>query len=386
MFPKSSSKRKWLGFCSITVLGIFYLTLYPFHFAIPFDQALGRFDLTLPWVKHHSRLDFLSNVLFFLPFGFGLAKFLNHLSWVRRLLWIIFLAFVLSFTVEFLQLFIPERNAALMDILANVTGACLGAGVASLTAFDHLLPKPLPKALVFLGTAFFLLYEPFDFTFDLGELKAHLKSVTFSFSWVNLFWPAYFLALTGLWWPSVSPLGGAILVTFLAGLLEIGRIWVCSVTLSLSKALARILLSLFFYLILRSLPQRLRKRGALFLFAICLLFEAWYPFRWRNPFLSGKAWLPFFFYFQNFTLGALFHLLEILLIFFAWGLIWGLEGPSSLKKALLGAFGLSVLAESGQIFIQGRTPDLTTALLAVLGVWTSFKIQREGRNDLQRGL
>ncbi len=378
MFSKTSSSKKWLGFCSITILGIIYLTLYPFHFVIPFDQALSRFDLTLPWIKHHSRLDLLSNVLFFLPFGFGLARFLNHLSWLKRLLWVILGAFVLSFSVEFLQLFIPERNAALTDILANLTGACLGVGVASLTVFDHLWPKPLPRALVFLGTAFFLLYEPFDFTFDLGELKAHLKSITFSFSGVNLFWPAYFLALTGLAWPSTSPLTGAIMVAFWATLLEIGRIWVCSVTLSVSKALARILLSLLFYFLLSSLPQRLRKRGALFLFGVCFLLEAWYPFRWRAPLLSSKAWLPFFFYFQNFTLGGLFHLLRILLIFFVWGLIWGSEGSSSFKKALLGAFGLSVLAESGQIFIQGRTPDLTTALLAALGVWTSFKIQREG--------
>ncbi len=387
MFPKTSTaQKKWFGFCSITVLGILYLTLYPFHFVIPFDQALNRFDLTLPWIKHHSRLDLLSNVFFFFPFGFGLAKFLNHLSWTKRLFWTASLAFILSFTVEFLQLFIPERNAALMDILANLIGACLGAGVASLMALDLHLPSSFLKGLVFFGTAFFLLYEPFDFTFDLGELKTHLKSITFSFSWPNLLWPAYFLALTSLSWFSDSPLTGAILVSFLAGLLEIGRLWVCSVTLSLSKALARILLSLLFYLILSRWPQKVRKKGALFLFGACLLFEAWYPFQWRNPFLSGKAWLPFFFYLQNFTLGALFHLLEILLIFFAWGLIWGLEGSSSLKKAVLGAIGLSVLAEGGQIFIQGRTPDLTTALLAALGVWSSFKIQKERRDDLQRGL
>jgi len=67
--------------------------------------------------------DLLLNVALFVPFGYLMGR---QWGWRYAVLW----GLVLTIGVESLQLEIPGRSPALGDLVANMTGALLGAGVA----------------------------------------------------------------------------------------------------------------------------------------------------------------------------------------------------------------------------------------------------------------
>jgi glycopeptide antibiotics resistance protein len=113
-----------------SLIGIAYLTLFPFHF----DFARGGLLHTSPFllgasVKKVQSMDFLLNVLLFVPFGFGIYAQLRKRSAGRRA---VLLAVVLaagaitSYIVELLQLYIPPRNSGWDDVVSNTVGAAVG--------------------------------------------------------------------------------------------------------------------------------------------------------------------------------------------------------------------------------------------------------------------
>lgn len=108
------------------LVGIFFLTLYPFQFStarhgLPF-QLNG-------WGKGSGPLDVFLNVLLFIPYGFGLAENLRERGRSRAaVLGIALLAGALfSYTVELLQFFIPVRDSGWGDVITNSTGSVLGS-------------------------------------------------------------------------------------------------------------------------------------------------------------------------------------------------------------------------------------------------------------------
>lgn len=114
---------------------VYYNTLIPFQFKLPghfFSDFLGMFNIVqIASNKHNLSLtDIAGNILLFIPFGFLLYLWLRQ----RGVRW----AFVLcilpgalfSFSIEFLQLFIKQRNSSIVDILNNTFGTAVGAGAA----------------------------------------------------------------------------------------------------------------------------------------------------------------------------------------------------------------------------------------------------------------
>lgn len=82
------------------------------------DSILGDASFGSGWIE------FSANILLFVPLGFLLTLLLRH-HWYGVLL-----ALVLSAGVEVAQIVIPSRQPSLRDIVANVLGAALGAGLA----------------------------------------------------------------------------------------------------------------------------------------------------------------------------------------------------------------------------------------------------------------
>ena len=107
------------------VVGIFFLTLYPFRFSL---VRHGPPFLLAGWGKGADALDVFLNVLLFVPFGFGFAESLREHGRSRAaVLGATLLAgALLSYSVELLQFYIPIRDSGWEDVFTNSTGSVLG--------------------------------------------------------------------------------------------------------------------------------------------------------------------------------------------------------------------------------------------------------------------
>lgn len=105
------------------------LTLFPFDFSLPNRSFTNLAQVYLfRWGGLSDLLNVVVNVLLFVPLGFCLA-------WLPRIrtsgnlnpwLSICGLGFLLSLTIETLQLFLPSRYVSVIDILANSAGSVAG--------------------------------------------------------------------------------------------------------------------------------------------------------------------------------------------------------------------------------------------------------------------
>jgi len=113
----------------LATLAILLCTLFPFEFFLH-ETAARREAPFLLWLDPYPTgvRDFAENILLFVPLGFGWACWTCKRKWKRP--WGVATAFVagagLSYTVEFLQVFLPTRGPQWWDVLANTIGAIVG--------------------------------------------------------------------------------------------------------------------------------------------------------------------------------------------------------------------------------------------------------------------
>ncbi|HUJ41176.1 MAG TPA: VanZ family protein [Candidatus Acidoferrales bacterium] len=101
----------------------------PSRYLVPFKPFLEA-----PWKEFRPTLDYLFdiavNIAGFMPFGFLCC---SYFATVRRLgraqSLTILLGFLLTFTIETLQGFLPTRGSGVTDIITNTTGTILGTMV-----------------------------------------------------------------------------------------------------------------------------------------------------------------------------------------------------------------------------------------------------------------
>jgi hypothetical protein len=113
----------------LATAGILFLTLYPFRFdfhaAVPGGGSpflLGRS------LKEPRLLDVFLNVLLFVPFGFGLAAKLRERGKSRPFAFALALAAgaLFSYSIEFLQIYVPPRDSGWEDVFTNGPGSAAG--------------------------------------------------------------------------------------------------------------------------------------------------------------------------------------------------------------------------------------------------------------------
>jgi VanZ family protein len=123
-------------------LAIAYASLQPFaHWAAP---APGTpLFVFASWPLRATRFDLIANVVAYAPFGFLVALIPARLAARARVSVALGAGAALSFLLESLQMFTPQRDASLADLAANAAGAALG-GLAAV-AFVH---SPWPKHAV----------------------------------------------------------------------------------------------------------------------------------------------------------------------------------------------------------------------------------------------
>ena len=131
--PEASAGRKWSNrFLAASLFGILFFTLFPYWFDFSLKHSPGRspFLLSRP-LGFGGFLHTSLNMLLFAPFGFALSQFFEGRR--RTLLKSISLAVVagaaLSYSIEILQLYMPSRDSAWDDVLANTWGALVGMAI-----------------------------------------------------------------------------------------------------------------------------------------------------------------------------------------------------------------------------------------------------------------
>jgi len=98
------------------------------------EQGFTFFEVIVsPLAQTFTAFDAVSNLLAYLPFGTLLALTLSvHLDARRSILWATVAGVLFSVAMEYLQMYLPSRTSSNTDILANGTGAFLGAVLAAI--------------------------------------------------------------------------------------------------------------------------------------------------------------------------------------------------------------------------------------------------------------
>ncbi len=124
--PHSFSAILLAAYLSLLVYG----ALFPLS---DWDWTLGGLEhfLALPWPTHVSTPDLLVNLLVFMPAGLLLARVLTPLAGRFGAVFLATLACAaLTASIEYLQMFLPDRVASPVDMALNLAGGFAGATLA----------------------------------------------------------------------------------------------------------------------------------------------------------------------------------------------------------------------------------------------------------------
>ncbi len=112
----------------LAVAGILFLTLYPFRIDLHTPEGIRYPFLLGKSLKTAGFYDAFLNVLLFTPFGFGLAEKLRERGKSQRFafLAVLIAGACFSYSIEFLQIYIPERDSGWEDVFTNSSGAVVG--------------------------------------------------------------------------------------------------------------------------------------------------------------------------------------------------------------------------------------------------------------------
>ena len=418
----------WIVWCSFVVYG----SLVPFDYRpVEWDAAVTRF-VHMPWIDLGlgSRLDWLANVLLYVPVGFlgtlVLEQGTRRLSAPQispRAAWSVLLAFgigaILAISIEFTQVFFAPRTVSLNDLVAELLGTAIGCGAAVLAGrqFEALLaglgasaPRPAHAwlklyLLIYLGLSFF----PFDFSTAMAVFDQKLLEGHAAWWWapVNAAQPQlaflklgvevlltlpFGLALGGapwrLRWPVAALLGLA------AGtIIEVSQLFLLSAVSQGASVVSRsvglaagALLSPHWAVVVRPWASERRMRMIAALGTIPWFLSVAYLSGWGREAIVYQGWaeraaalhyLPFYYHYYVGESRALTSLLLVSgtysVVGVALGLAWR-KAPTWLAPA--SAFAIAASFEASKLFLSGQRPDPTNALIAAIAAWLAHWVVR----------
>ncbi|MCP4105534.1 MAG: VanZ family protein [Desulfobacteraceae bacterium] len=122
------------------ILVLCSVLLWPFDIGI---KAQTRIFFDLPyglWAFHPAFLrDIISNIVYFIPYGFVLTGLLRHTKQKGWWMLVIGSGLLLSGSVELLQHWSPSRHSSFADVATNFTGTAIG--LAAHRFYNLLLKK-----------------------------------------------------------------------------------------------------------------------------------------------------------------------------------------------------------------------------------------------------
>ena len=185
--------RLRLPFLLLVLWGLFILygTTIPFDFSASSARVGAKLQKVLeqPW-QTASRMDIVSNILLFLPWGFLCSAWLadRGAGYAVSLIVASLTGMALSGFVEFLQLFTPTRITSLIDVATNLSGSVTGAVIGwPLARWASPLARPwlgrvvrarpmIAGSLIVAAGLMISGLVPFDVSIDLGDLETSIKS------------------------------------------------------------------------------------------------------------------------------------------------------------------------------------------------------------------
>ncbi|MEJ7669176.1 MAG: VanZ family protein [Casimicrobiaceae bacterium] len=126
-------------------LAVVYASLQPF--APWISPAPGTpFWPFAPWPLRSTRFDFIANIVAYMPLGLFVALMPHRASPADRVGVAFAAAATLAFMLETVQMFLPPRDANLLDFLANSAGGLAGGVLGSTLVHAHSLRQTLSNA------------------------------------------------------------------------------------------------------------------------------------------------------------------------------------------------------------------------------------------------
>ncbi len=426
--------RLRLTFILLVLWGLFILygTTIPFDFSASSAQVAAKLQKVLeqPW-QTASRMDMVSNILLFLPWGFLLSVWLadRGTGYAVSLIVASLTGMALSGFVEFLQLFTPTRITSLIDVATNLSGSLTGAVIGwPLARWASPLTQPWLRRvvsarpmvagslLVAAGLTISSL-APFDVSIDLGNLKKSIKSarpMPFGLAVDGSEFPAepWSWARETLTWMMVGGLfmlafreagrtgfraigGSAAAAGGLSLAIEVLQLTIRSRVTDTTSVVWSLAGSLSGAMIVGRSGAADSRRWlgpAMALWFIIGMIEAWTPpnFAWpETHVLTPERLVPFLQYYRRTDIYALADLSSQTMFFVPLGALLAARFQRISAWVCVGiGLLLGVVLEVGQLFIVDRTSEITDALSAGLGAGLGFELWRWGESirDPSRGV
>ncbi|MEO8027638.1 MAG: VanZ family protein [Bryobacteraceae bacterium] len=377
------------------VVLILYGSFYPWQF---YDRQINGslFAIFLQsWPHDFDRFTFrdtVVNIALYVPFGM-VCFFSIGAKWSAMTRGAMTLAagVLLSGSIEYVQLFDRSRTTSLYDVLCNAAGTA--AGVLIATTF----PKAITGAVSGVGVAFrvsgpiALLYlwagrELFPFFPSLSQYTLRQKLTVLVTAGG---WPIRdFLEATGAW------LAVFVLLEYLAGprrAAQIGAISLLLIPLKLvilhrtmsGSELAGAILGALLWGLFRRFPRPAPAIASAALAALVLAqLLPWRTGTEPQPF----CWIPFLPSLSSSWDAAFLVLLGKAFLFGSVIWLWRQTPATWLVSSFSVAIPLAV-TEGVQIYLPGRTPEITDAIVALIMGLALWRLERRdaGRRQLARG-
>ncbi len=382
--PRAAQSRVKKILCLVVAL-ILYGSLYPWRFHAAAAAQNPLWILLHSWPSHFARADARDaaiNLALYLPFGVFQYFALRRLPAALRAFLTLVAAICLSASIEMIQLFVASRHCSLFDVHMNGVGAAFGiAAAATFPSSIEALVQGAETAGAFRLTGSVALlylwvgYQLFPGlpAFSPSTVRLHLTNLAGSFSGKDF-------AENAGGWLAVSALLSRlaphrIWAALALALLAIpAKLFIASRTMTLSE-LTGAVLGIGAWILIRNRTRPMLAAGlvavaALVVAGLLPLAGATSP----HPF----HWIPFLPLLESPWESAFVILLRKGFLYGSGIWLLNENGRGWTQSSILIAIPLACI-EAIQIYLPGRTPEITDPILALLLGGVLMLLERDSR-------
>ncbi|MBT9465191.1 VanZ family protein [Hydrogenophaga sp.] len=354
---------------TVVAILISYGSLFPFDFVASTDLQSDIHALFSTFSIPVNRGDLFGNIVLFIPYGLVSAMVAAPYKQRRAVIFTLFvLGMALAFVLQFVQIWLPSRDAAAGDAFINGLGLIIGLGIGS--SLVHLRPTMadrrirmalIPTSLLLLWLAY--RWFPWVPTLDLQNIKNAIKPLltTSDFNGVRAIhtavaWLVFFKISEYVRNERIAPQW----LVLVAVLINFGQLFFVGGSISMNSAVGLALAIVAMPLL--NGPNALV--GLSLALLATLLLSGLQPFEFATPFNTFQ-WIPFSGFLSGSMSTNFLVLLEKTYLYAALIFLLQKSGARPLPSTLICAAWLAVI-EAFQIMVQGRTAEVTDPVFALL--------------------